>query len=192
MRTPIILLLATSLVSCALFATDAQLAQVDSLHQPKFTAPPAGESSRTRFTVELQREVLRPCISIGEPRSKVKLLVSQLLLEHLVARGHADPHGYQGRYRNDLLADRANGILLTASDVDDGYGCKQTKGRIPFDSDYLLGALMDSGQLVAMHVETGQAAKAVSVQFNSFADIEGHVGYSIDGQSILAYRTWVH
>jgi hypothetical protein len=187
----IILFLICSLLSCASVATKDQLAQVDSLHQPQFSISSAEESSNIVFSVELQHEVLHPCISIGASQSKVRLLISRLLLENLVSRGEANPNGYQGRYRNDLLARRANGILLSASEINDGYGCKQIEKRIPFDSDYLLGALLDSGQVVAMNIDTGKSMKTGTAEFYNLAGVKGEVYYSINGQFILTYETWI-
>ncbi len=190
MRTLIIPFILCSLTSCTIAPTAAQLAQVDTLHPAQFDTSDWQRPGVTSYSARLQEEVLRPCISIRQPYSKVSLLVSRLLLENLVSRGRTGPNGKQGTIYNDHIAKHASGLLLSESDVKDPYGCKQTKDKIPYDADSLLASLLRSGQVVAMNIETNKVINNVTVQYDN-SNFEGDVKYKIEGEVIFRFKTWI-
>ena len=116
------------------------------------------------------------------------LMISRRLLERLVVSGKEEPWTWQNGYRKDSLGERASGILQAMSEGTDQYGCRTLARRQPFDSDYLLGALLTTGQLAVVRDKTGEFLPSLTITYSATASLGGDVRFG----DILRYETWVH
>ncbi len=159
--------------------------EAETLDPPQFKVPGDGISVNEEFTVVLQKAPTLPCISIPTDTGDATLLISRRLLEQLVLSGREDP--LTARSIKWLLGERANAILQTISESKDAFGCTTAPWPIPIDSIYLLGRLIQSGQLAIMDHKTHVYLPSITVRYFALEAVGGRVSYGY----VLSYRTWV-
>ena len=162
-----------------------QPVEVETLDPPQFKVPGDGSSVNEEFTVVLQKAPTLPCISIPTDTGDATLLISRRLLEQLVLSGRENP--LTARSTKWLLGERANAILQTISESKDAFGCTTAPWPILIDSIYLLGRLIQSGQLAIMDHKTHVYLPSITVCYFALEAVGGRVSYGY----VLSYRTWV-
>ena len=162
-----------------------QPVEVETLDPPQFKVPGDGISVDEEFTVILLKAPTLPCISIPADTGDATLLISRRLLEQLVLSGREDP--LAARSTKWLLGERANAILQTISESKDTFGCTKVSWPIPTDSIYLLGRLIQSGQLAVIDHKTRAYLPSITVRYFALEAVGGRVSYGY----VLSYRTWV-
>jgi hypothetical protein len=163
-----------------------QAVDVETLDPPQFEAPGGGMSVNEEFTVVLRKTPTLPCISIPMAYRDATLLISRRLLEQLVLHGREDNLAVRSPTKR-LLGQRADAILQTVSDSMDDYGCTKIAEPIPADSFYLLGRLIEAGQLAVVHPKTGLYFPSITVRYFGLEAVGGWVSYG----DFLSYRVWV-
>ena len=165
-----------------------------SIRPPQFKPPEPGVTINQSFNVTLEATPSGECISIVQGRATI--LIPRQVLEYVRAAAPKKWTTEQERLAF-IRGNRAKALLQSLIPSMDGFGC--TSAQIPASEDflYLVGELLQSGQVAVVNNETRQRVSHIVVNFDGLrvgplAGM-GHISYSFTEQSapFLRLSWWV-
>lgn len=143
------------------------------IRPPQFTPPQAGKTLNESFDIRVDEALTEECVSIIQ--GDATLLISLPLLTHLRA---SRPEKWTTEPERQALIDgnRADALVQRIGEQDDQHGCRSIQPPTPNDALYLLGKLLDAGQLVVIDNKTGQPRRQIIVTFSGLKG-EPHGGF---------------
>ena len=164
------------------------------IRPPQFTAPPSGQTVKERFDITLDHGPSDHCVSLVH--NQATLLISRPLLEQLNANIPTDWTTEEERSAL-IQGRRAQSLMEQLTTHTDKHGCLNIQGPAPKDSLYLLGKLLDAGQIAVIDNETGQRQNQIVVTFSGITSRPhggfGQIMYAFTGKSspFLVVSWWV-
>jgi hypothetical protein len=165
-----------------------------SIRPPQFKPPAAGITINQSFHVTLEATPPRGCLSIIQGQATI--LISRQILEDVRA---ATPEKWKTEEERMafIRGSRAKALLQSLISSVDSFGCASAQIPLSEDSLYLVGELLQSGQVAVVDNETRRRLSHIVVNFNGLrigplAGM-GHISYSFTGQSdpFLRLSWWV-
>ena len=162
------------------------------IRPPQFTPPAPGITVNQSFTVTLEAKPSSDCISIVQGQATI--LISRQIFEHIRA---ATPEKWTTEQERlaFIRGDRAKALLQSLTPSIDKFGCTSVQTPTPEDSLYLVGELLQSGQVAVFNNETRQYVSHIVVSFNGLRGGPhagmGHISYSFTEQSVpFLHLSW--
>ena len=150
------------------------------IRPPQHPAPPAGTTVHEQFPITLDEVMNHDCVSLIH--NQATLLISHPLLVQLKANILSE--WTTEEERQALIQGRqAKALLAQLTTNTDGFGCRTIDPPAPNDSWYLLGKLLDAGQIGVVDNETGQPLKEIVVTYSGIKS-QPHGGF---GQIMYAF-----
>ena len=153
-----------------------------------------GDDER-EFVVRAASAAPRPCIAVASLDKDIAVLISRELVEKLASG--ANKHSYSNEIeRLDLVfALRAKALLESVTSVRTEHGCNQAS--IDADTQYLIGRLMNSGQVAIFDARTRRVISSFTVSVSSRKGVGGLVAYRVQDtaatfRTFFTYQAWVH
>lgn len=165
-----------------------------SILPPQFKPPKTGITINQSFNVTLEATPSGDCISIVQGQATI--LISRQLLEYV--RSAAPEKWTTEQERLAFIhGNRAKALLQSLTPSIDGFGCTSVQTAASEDSLYLVGELLQSGQVAVVNNETRQRVSHIVVNFNGLRAGPlagmGHISYSFTEQSapFLRLSWWI-
>ncbi|HEY0197893.1 MAG TPA: hypothetical protein VGC19_05025 [Rhodanobacter sp.] len=163
--------------SVALFAQDRNVVEPD------------GTRIATR-TVHLLQGVPSECVSLEDHGQAATIVLPRDELERLAARNEKADDGKLDRMEF-LASGRARDFLKMLGRARDGYGCIAFTGKLPQDSTYLIGWMLEQGK-AAVFTKRLRLPEPVIVVRHTDTRLFGYEDFLLlDGTPIWSYGTWV-
>ncbi|MGP1666530.1 MAG: hypothetical protein ACTS5I_11590 [Rhodanobacter sp.] len=163
---------------------------VATLHaQEQAVTKPDGTRITTR-QVPLLAGVPASCIALETRSGKATVVLSKEDLDRLAAR---DERAVESDIsRMELLASgRARDLLKSLSSQRDSRGCQRVIGALPFDTNYLVGWLLEQGK-AAVYMPQRNLPEPVIVVRRIDSQLSGYEIFSLlDGTEVWSYSVWV-
>jgi hypothetical protein len=164
------------------------------IRPPQFKPPAAGITVNQSFRVTLEAMPAGDCLSVVQGQATI--LISRQLLES--ARAAAPEQWTTERERLAFIrGNRAKALLQSIPPSVDSSGCTPMPTIVPEDSLYLVGELLQSGQVAVVNNETRQRVSHIVVNFHGLRAGPlagmGHISYSFEEPSVpfLRLSWWV-
>lgn len=140
--------------------------------------------------VSLLTELPAPCISLEAEGGAATLVIPRNEVNRLAARDEKAVE--DGISRMDFLASgRARDLLKLMSDQRDDRGCQRIRGKLPLDTTYLIGWLLEHGR-VAVFTHRFHLPEPAIIVRRTDGQLSGYESFLLlDGTMIWSYGTWV-
>ena len=165
-----------------------------SIRPPQFKPPTPGITINQSFNVTLEATPSGDCLSIVQGQARI--LISRQVLEYVRAAVPGKWTTEQERLAF-IRGTRAKALLQGLTPSVDSFGCTSLQIPASEDSLYLVGELLQSGQVAVVNNETRQRVSHIVVNFDGLrigplAGM-GHISYSFTEQSapFLRLSWWV-
>ncbi len=164
------------------------------INPPQFTRPAAGKTINETFDIRVDPTPPEECVSIIQRNAT--LLISLPLLQHLQSSSQKTWTTESERLAF-IDGTRAADLVQLMGAKEDQHGCRSIQTPVPNDALYLLGKLLDAGQLAVIDNETGQPRPHISVTFSGLKGEPhggfGHIMYALTNNAppFLVLNWWV-
>lgn len=146
------------------------------------------EDEEAEFVVRASLLAPRPCIAVMSLDDDIAILVSRELVENLAAQANIHIVNGESERINKIFALRAKAILESVTSARTIQGCNKTS--INADSQYLIGRLLNSGQVAIFDTKTRQFFPSFTVSISSRKDRGGMVSYRVP-DTAAGFRTFL-
>jgi len=164
------------------------------IRPPQFKPPAAGITINQSFRVTLEGMPTGDCLSLVQGQATI--LISRQLLE---SARTATPEKWTTEQERlaFIRGNRAKGLLQGITPSVDSSGCTLLQTMVSEDSLYLVGELLQSGQVAVVNNETRQRVSHIVVNFHGLRAGPlagmGHISFSFEEPPVpfLLLSWWV-
>lgn len=155
--------------------------------------PPDARSGK--FSVKTALTITKPCVAVATLDKKIDLLISRELLEELSKYRPTKPDLEDEGLLASIHAERAKRILQANTKSPGSGDCEIT--RSDRESQYLVGRLLASGQVVVFDVNSNKAISPITATITATPQVDGWVAYQVrdgskDSRTFFALQLWIH
>jgi hypothetical protein len=161
----------------------------------QFSTSARNEDEEAKFVVRAASAAPRPCIAVASLDKDIAILISRKLVEKLAANANMHNYNEEIERLGVVFALRAKALLESVTNVRTGHGCN--KASMNADTQYLIGRLLNSGQVAIFDDQTRRLVPSFTVSISSRKGIGGMAAYRVQDtatafRTFFAYQMWVH